>query len=108
MKDVNSRTILSFSSQKFIQKSDSDKSGKKQARNICNVNKNNHSRIVSGDVGLSEFVNYVREHEKSLRLQFSHLDKNKDGSVDLEEMIEAFKELGVVIDRDEALKLFNR
>lgn len=53
-------------------------------------------------------MNYVREHEKSLRLQFSHLDRNKDGSVDLEEMIEAFKELGVVIDRDEALKLFNR
>lgn len=33
----------------------------------------------SGDVGLAEFVFYVREHEKNLRLQFSHLDKNKDG-----------------------------
>lgn len=64
--------------------------------------------FVSGDVGLAEFVHYVREHEKNLRLQFSHLDKNKDGRVDLEEMIVAFKELGVSIDRDEALKLFNR
>lgn len=55
-------------------------------------------------------MQYVREHEKNLRLQFSHLDKNKDGEkvicvtkiqqlntmcftgkVDLEEMIVAFK-----------------
>jgi solute carrier family 25 (mitochondrial phosphate transporter), member 23/24/25/41 len=63
---------------------------------------------LEGDVGLSEFVNYVREHEKNLRLQFSHLDKNKDGKVDLEEMIVAFKELGIKMDRDEAFKLFNR
>lgn len=28
---------------------------------------------------LAEFVDYVREHEKNLQLQFSHLDKNKDG-----------------------------
>lgn len=33
----------------------------------------------SGDVGLAEFIHYVREHEKNLRLQFSHLDKNRDG-----------------------------
>ena len=57
---------------------------------------------------MSEFVQYVREHEKNLRLQFSHLDKNKDGKVDLEEMIVAFKELGIKMERDEALKLFNR
>lgn len=35
----------------------------------------------SGDVGLSEFIHYVREHEKNLRLQFSHLDKNRDGEL---------------------------
>lgn len=33
----------------------------------------------SGDISLAEFIHYVREHEKNLRLQFSHLDKNKDG-----------------------------
>ncbi|CAO1412510.1 unnamed protein product, partial [Diamesa tonsa] len=62
----------------------------------------------SGDVGLSEFVQYVREHEKNLRLQFSHLDKNKDGKVDLEEMIQSFKDLGIKMERTEAIKLFNR
>lgn len=36
-------------------------------------------RTASGDVGLAEFVYYVREHEKNLKLQFSHLDKNQDG-----------------------------
>ncbi|KAJ1525448.1 hypothetical protein ONE63_010259 [Megalurothrips usitatus] len=33
----------------------------------------------SGDVCLSEFIEYVREHEKHLRLSFTHMDKNKDG-----------------------------
>lgn len=63
---------------------------------------------LSGDVGLAEFVDYVKDHEKNLRLQFSTLDKNKDGKVDLEEMIVAFKELGIIMDRAEALRLFNR
>ncbi|XP_055611106.1 calcium-binding mitochondrial carrier protein SCaMC-2 isoform X2 [Uranotaenia lowii] len=62
----------------------------------------------SGDVGLAEFIHYVREHEKNLRLQFSHLDKNRDGKVDLEEMITAFKELGIDMDRHEAAKLLKR
>lgn len=35
----------------------------------------------SGDIGLEEFINYVREHEKNLHLQFSQLDRNKDGKV---------------------------
>lgn len=33
----------------------------------------------SGDVSLNEFIEYIREHEKNLQLQFSNLDKNKDG-----------------------------
>lgn len=27
-------------------------------------------------------MHYIREHEKNLRLQFSHLDKNRDGKSD--------------------------
>lgn len=57
---------------------------------------------------MAEFVDYVKDHEKNLRLQFSTLDKNKDGKVDLEEMIVAFKELGIIMERAEALRLFNR
>lgn len=33
----------------------------------------------SGELSLADFIYYVREHEKNLRLHFSHLDKNKDG-----------------------------
>uniref|UniRef100_T1GSZ2 EF-hand domain-containing protein n=1 Tax=Megaselia scalaris TaxID=36166 RepID=T1GSZ2_MEGSC len=51
---------------------------------------------------------YVREHEKNLRLQFSHLDKNKDGKVDLEELIDAFKDLGIAVEVNEARKLLQR
>lgn len=78
---------LSQNNKKFLKRSDQDK---------------------SGDVGLNEFINYVREHEKNLQLQFSELDKNKDGKVDLDELILAFKELGFDIDRKEAMKLLER
>lgn len=65
-------------------------------------------RTDSGDVGLAEFVYYVREHEKNLKLQFSHLDKNQDGKVDLEELISAFKDLGIEMDKTEAKRLLLR
>lgn len=53
-------------------------------------------------------MHYVREHEKNLKLQFTHLDKNRDGKVDLEELISAFKDLGIEMDKNEALKLLHR
>ncbi|XP_048004763.1 calcium-binding mitochondrial carrier protein SCaMC-2 isoform X1 [Leguminivora glycinivorella] len=62
----------------------------------------------AGDITLSEFIHYVREHEKNLRLQFSHLDKNKDGKVDLEELISAFADLGIAVGRNEATNLLKR
>lgn len=33
----------------------------------------------SGSITLAEFIHYVKEHEKSLRLSFSNIDKNRDG-----------------------------
>ncbi|KMQ93475.1 calcium-binding mitochondrial carrier protein s -2 isoform x1, partial [Lasius niger] len=62
----------------------------------------------SGDISLAEFIHYVREHEKNLRLQFSNLDKNRDGKIDLEELIRAFKELGIEIAQEGATKLLQR
>ena len=35
----------------------------------------------SSDISLAEFIHYVKEHEKNLRLGFSHIDKNQDGKV---------------------------
>jgi len=34
----------------------------------------------SSDISFAEFVEYMREHERKLRLAFSDLDHNKDGN----------------------------
>ena len=34
---------------------------------------------LSGDLDMSEFINYLQQHENQLRIVFSHLDQNKDG-----------------------------
>lgn len=70
---------------------------------LAHSDKNN-----SGDLGLAEFIHYVREHEKNLRLHFKHLDQDGDGKVNLQDMIVAFKELGIDIEKTEALKLLKR
>lgn len=59
-------------------------------------------------MSLKEFIHYVKEHEKNLKLVFSTFDKNKDGKLDIEELVRAFKELGIDIDQYEALKLLQR
>ncbi|XP_031638384.1 calcium-binding mitochondrial carrier protein SCaMC-3-like [Contarinia nasturtii] len=61
-----------------------------------------------GHVNLAEFIHYVREHEKNLLLHFTHLDKDKDGKVNLNDLIIGFKELGIEIDDNEALQLLKR
>lgn len=62
----------------------------------------------SGDVNLAEFIHYVREHEKKLFLHFTHLDKDGDGKVNLDDLIAGFMELGIEIEEAEALKLLKR
>ncbi|KAG5891923.1 hypothetical protein JTB14_030070 [Gonioctena quinquepunctata] len=62
----------------------------------------------SGELSLADFIYYVREHEKNLRLHFTNLDKNRDGKIDLEELIRAFNELGIPLERGEATNLLQR
>lgn len=66
------------------------------------------STSISGDVTLADFLHYVREHEKKLKLHFSDLDTNKDGKIDLEELIKAFHELGIPLEKMEAKNLLQR
>lgn len=61
-----------------------------------------------GRVNLAEFIHYVREHEKNLLLHFTHLDKDGDGKVNVDDMVSGFRELGIDIDADEAMKLLKR
>lgn len=62
----------------------------------------------SGDVTLAEFIHYVREHEKKLQLVFANLDTDKDGRIKVNELVAAFRDLGVSISRKEAVQLLKR
>lgn len=67
-----------------------------------------HNKTATGDLALADFIYYVREHEKNLRLHFASLDKNRDGKIDLEELVRAFSDLGIPLDRREATNLLQR
>ena len=74
-----------------------------------------------GHIDFSEFVQYVMEHERRLQISFEELDRNKDGRlkeiyssflglkmnifsgvIDAREIVEAFKEIGIDMDIEEA------
>ncbi|XP_019640781.1 PREDICTED: calcium-binding mitochondrial carrier protein SCaMC-1-B-like isoform X1 [Branchiostoma belcheri] len=57
------------------------------------------------EIEFAEFVKYMSEHQRKLKLTFDKLDKNKDGRIDTEEIIEALRGLGVHIDKSEANKI---
>ncbi|XP_066251116.1 calcium-binding mitochondrial carrier protein SCaMC-2 [Euwallacea similis] len=67
-----------------------------------------HNKTATGDLALADFIYYVREHEKNLRLHFASLDKNRDGKIDLEELVRAFSDLGIPLERQEAINLLQR
>ncbi|KAK2703411.1 mitochondrial adenyl nucleotide antiporter SLC25A23-like [Artemia franciscana] len=62
----------------------------------------------SGDLSMAEFIIYLKEHEKNLKLVFSSIDKNEDGLVDAQELREAFKTMGIRIEYIEAENLIKR
>ncbi|ELT87912.1 hypothetical protein CAPTEDRAFT_133948, partial [Capitella teleta] len=70
------------------------------------LDKYDHDR--DGEVNFADFVAYVKEHEKSLKLSFEKLDHNRDGFLDADEIVIAFKNMGVNIDRVEAKRLVTR
>lgn len=67
--------------------------------------------VSSGDedkdesLDFNEFSNYLREHEKKLQLTFKSLDKNNDGRIDIMEIKQSFKSLGLDISKEEAEKI---
>jgi len=62
----------------------------------------------SAEISFAEFVEYMHEHERKLKLAFSDLDRNKDGTIDPSEVKEAMLRLGLSIDISEAEKLTQR
>ena len=82
----------------------------------------------SGDLNRQEFFDYLRQHERQLRLVFTSIDENKDGKsrnlildwikviklfistgkLCSKEITAAFKKMGIAITEAEAEKLKNR
>ncbi|KAK5859882.1 hypothetical protein PBY51_021401 [Eleginops maclovinus] len=58
-----------------------------------------------GSLDFNEFSNYLKEHEKKLRLTFKSLDRNNDGRIDASEIQQSLAELGLDISRENALKI---
>ncbi|KAM5256375.1 mitochondrial adenyl nucleotide antiporter SLC25A24-like [Ctenodactylus gundi] len=58
----------------------------------------------NADAGLDfeEFVRYLHDHEKKMKLAFDSLDKNKDGVIDASEVVAAVKSLGIDISEAQA------
>ena len=57
---------------------------------------------------MSEFLTYIREHEKAMKLSFDALDHNKDGYIDVDELMRHLKKIGIRVSREEALNMIQR
>ncbi|XP_031231084.1 calcium-binding mitochondrial carrier protein SCaMC-1-like isoform X3 [Mastomys coucha] len=58
----------------------------------------------NADSGLDfeEFVQYLQDHEKKMKLAFKSLDKNDDGVIDASEVVAAVRKLGIYITLSQA------
>lgn len=61
-----------------------------------------------GVLDFEEFSQYLRTHEKQLKIMFSNLDRNKDGHVDAAEIQHSLRSIGVNISLDEAKRILKR
>ncbi|MGH0168015.1 UNVERIFIED_CONTAM: hypothetical protein FKN15_053809 [Acipenser sinensis] len=61
-----------------------------------------------GELDISEFSEYLRDHEKKLMLTFKSLDKNNDGRIDASEIRQSLSKLGVKLSEEHAQKILSR
>ncbi|KAM4888908.1 mitochondrial adenyl nucleotide antiporter SLC25A23 isoform 2-T2 [Thomomys bottae] len=61
------------------------------------------------DVGLNleEFTQYLQEREQRLLLMFHSLDRNQDGHIDVSEIQQSFRALGISISLEQAEKILH-
>jgi len=62
----------------------------------------------SGDVSIDEFLDHIRNHEIKLREVFREVDRNNNGQLDVSEVIEASKKLGISLSLQEAEAMIQR
>ncbi|XP_015500398.1 mitochondrial adenyl nucleotide antiporter SLC25A25 isoform X5 [Molothrus aeneus] len=63
---------------------------------------------LDGQLDFEEFVHYLQDHEKKLRLVFKSLDKKNDGRIDAQEIVQSLRDLGVKISEQQAEKILKR
>ncbi|XP_077414140.1 solute carrier family 25 member 24, like [Vanacampus margaritifer] len=66
---------------------------------------NSYDNDNNGQLDYEEFLSYMMDREKKWKICFDHLDKNKSGLIDQEDIIYLFKELGVVVSKAHANKV---
>uniref|UniRef100_A0A671P0H8 Calcium-binding mitochondrial carrier protein SCaMC-3-like n=1 Tax=Sinocyclocheilus anshuiensis TaxID=1608454 RepID=A0A671P0H8_9TELE len=69
--------------------------------NIVRVSDTNHD----GQLDIKEFTQYLRTHEKELRLMFHSLDRNNDGHIDVAEIQLSLHSLGVNVSTEQASRI---
>ncbi|KAG9273712.1 calcium-binding mitochondrial carrier protein SCaMC-1-B-like [Astyanax mexicanus] len=75
--------------------------GEEKARIIVS----NSDRDQDGRLNYEEFLNYIMDQEKKWKIDFQNLDKNNRGVIDQEDIVNVFKELGVVISKQSAKRI---
>ncbi|XP_063796185.1 mitochondrial adenyl nucleotide antiporter SLC25A24 [Pseudophryne corroboree] len=58
-----------------------------------------------GQLDFGEFMKYLEDHEKKMKIAFTSLDKNKDGKIEASEIMNSLKTLGINISPDHANKI---
>ncbi|GCC18517.1 hypothetical protein chiPu_0020823, partial [Chiloscyllium punctatum] len=58
-----------------------------------------------GQLDLAEFIEYLRQHEKKLKLMFKSLDQNNDGQIDAYEVQHTLSTLGITITLKQAERI---
>uniref|UniRef100_A0A3Q3XM08 EF-hand domain-containing protein n=1 Tax=Mola mola TaxID=94237 RepID=A0A3Q3XM08_MOLML len=61
-----------------------------------------------GVLDLNEFTQYLRAHEKHLKIMFRSLDRNKDGQIDAAEIQHSLRAIGVNISLKDATRILQR
>ncbi|XP_026077800.1 calcium-binding mitochondrial carrier protein SCaMC-3 isoform X2 [Carassius auratus] len=63
---------------------------------------------LDGQLDFEEFTEYLRSHEKRLKLMFRSLDRNNDGQLDVGEIQQSLHNLGVDVTLEQAAKILQR